>query len=54
MKKKRRLDPAILRRRVERKKKKIEKAIKRLEKMRKTLKPVLEMEIPQVLYDQKK
>ncbi|XP_033216708.1 39S ribosomal protein L40, mitochondrial [Belonocnema kinseyi] len=54
MKRKRRLDPQILKRRVERRKKKIERAIKRLTKIAKTPKPILEMEIPPVIYKEKK
>ena len=54
MKRKRRLDPQILKRRVERKKKKLEKAIKRLSKIAKTPKPILEMEIPPAIYMEKK
>ncbi|KAJ8928954.1 hypothetical protein NQ314_018406 [Rhamnusium bicolor] len=44
LKKKKRLDPAIIRAREERKKKKIEKQIKRLEKNARQLKPIEECE----------
>ncbi|XP_015176445.1 PREDICTED: 39S ribosomal protein L40, mitochondrial [Polistes dominula] len=46
LKKKKRLDPAILREREERKKRKLEKFIRRLEKHSKQLKPIGELEIP--------
>ncbi|XP_067143819.1 large ribosomal subunit protein mL40 [Centruroides vittatus] len=46
LKKKKRVDPAIVRRREERKRKKIEKGIRRLEKTAKKLKPLDECEIP--------
>ncbi|XP_023242876.1 39S ribosomal protein L40, mitochondrial-like [Centruroides sculpturatus] len=46
LKKKKRVDPAILRKREERKRKKIEKGIRRLEKTAKKLKPLDECEIP--------
>ncbi|XP_074034373.1 mitochondrial ribosomal protein L40 [Leptinotarsa decemlineata] len=46
LKKKKRLDPAIIRAREERKKKKIEKQIRRLEKHARQLKPIEECEVP--------
>jgi len=54
LKKKKKLDPAIIRAREERKKKKLEKQIRRLEKATKQLKPVSEIEIPLKLIDEKK
>ncbi|CAH1169680.1 unnamed protein product [Phaedon cochleariae] len=45
LKKKKRLDPAVVRAREERKKKKIEKQIRRLEKSARTLKPIDECEV---------
>ncbi|XP_050297064.1 39S ribosomal protein L40, mitochondrial [Anthonomus grandis grandis] len=53
MKKKKRLDPAVIRAREERKKKKIEKQIRRLEKHARQLKPLSECEVPLVLLDEK-
>ncbi|XP_012538009.1 39S ribosomal protein L40, mitochondrial isoform X2 [Monomorium pharaonis] len=53
LKKKKRLDPAIIRAREERRKKKIEKQIRRLEKQSKQLKPINELEIPSKLIDEK-
>ncbi|XP_043492233.1 39S ribosomal protein L40, mitochondrial isoform X2 [Polistes fuscatus] len=53
LKKKKRLDPAILREREERKKKKLEKFIRRLEKHSKQLKPIGELEIPLYLKTEK-
>ncbi|BET02628.1 ribosomal protein L40 [Nesidiocoris tenuis] len=46
LKKKKRLDPAILKAREERKKKRLEKQIRRMEKNAKQLKPVEECEVP--------
>lgn len=46
LKKKRRLDPAVLKMRVERKVKKIEKSIRQLEMADKVLKPLLEQTVP--------
>ncbi|XP_011863660.1 PREDICTED: 39S ribosomal protein L40, mitochondrial [Vollenhovia emeryi] len=53
LKKKKRLDPAIIRAREERKKKKIEKQIRRLQKQVKQLKPISELEVPSKLIDEK-
>ncbi len=53
MKKKKKIDPAVLRAREERKKKKIERNIKRLEKLDKTFKPVEELSVPQALIKEK-
>ncbi|XP_045623089.2 large ribosomal subunit protein mL40 [Procambarus clarkii] len=49
LKKKKKLDPQILRQREERKKKKIEKAIRRLEKNAGQLKPLDELEVPRTI-----
>lgn len=46
LKKKKKLDPAIIRQREERRKKKLEKSIRRLQKYAKKLKPISELEIP--------
>ncbi|CAG9857804.1 unnamed protein product [Phyllotreta striolata] len=51
LKKKKRMDPAIVRAREERKKKKLEKAIRKLEKHARKLKPIGECEIPFDLLD---
>lgn len=53
MKKKKRLDPAIIRAREERRKKKIEKQIRRLEKVARQLKPIPEVEVPLKLIDER-
>lgn len=53
LKKKKRIDPAIIRHRIERKRKKLEKQIRRLEKVAQQLKPIEEMEIPIKLIDEK-
>ncbi|KAJ3665989.1 hypothetical protein Zmor_001451 [Zophobas morio] len=54
LKKKKRVDPAVLKAREERKKKKIEKQIRRLEKNARQLKPIEECEVPLSLLDEKK
>ncbi|RZF47393.1 hypothetical protein LSTR_LSTR009132 [Laodelphax striatellus] len=55
LKKKRRLDPAIVRAREDRKKRKLEKQIRRKEKGSRQLKPIDECEVPEVLLkDEKK
>jgi large subunit ribosomal protein L40 len=46
LKKKKRIDPAIIKHREERKKKRLEKQIRRLEKHARQLKPIDELEIP--------
>ncbi|CAH0550494.1 unnamed protein product [Brassicogethes aeneus] len=51
LKKKKRLDPAIVRSREERKKKKIEKQIRRLEKNARQLKPIQECEVSLAILD---
>lgn len=53
LKKKKKVDPAILRQRDERRKKKLEKQIRRLEKVGKQLKPIFENEVPLKLIDSK-
>lgn len=49
LKKKKRLDPAILKARLDRKKRKIEKQIRRLQKNMRQFKPVEEIEKPREL-----
>merc|ERR1712136_278756 len=49
LKKKKKMDPAIVKAREEKKKRKIEKSIRRLEKNAKELKPIEELGIPLVL-----
>jgi large subunit ribosomal protein L40 len=46
LKKKKRLDPAVIKAREERKKRKLEKQIRRLEKHEKQLKPLDELDVP--------
>lgn len=46
LKKKKRIDPAIIKQREERKKKRLEKQIRRLEKNARQLKPIDELEVP--------
>ncbi|EDW15590.1 uncharacterized protein Dmoj_GI22697 [Drosophila mojavensis] len=53
LKKKKKLDPQIIKQREDRKKKKIEKQIRRLEKNARQLKPVEELEVPLDLIDNK-
>ncbi|KAL0111890.1 hypothetical protein PUN28_013238 [Cardiocondyla obscurior] len=53
LKRKKRMDPAIIRAREERRKRKIEKQIRRLQKQAKQLKPVSELEIESKLIDEK-
>ncbi len=54
LKKKKKLDPAIIKQREERKRKKLEKQIRRLEKNARQLKPIDELEVPLNLIDEKK
>ncbi|XP_055381067.1 39S ribosomal protein L40, mitochondrial [Condylostylus longicornis] len=54
LKKKKKLDPMIIKQREERKKKKLEKQIRRLERNARQLKPVDELEVPLELLDEKK
>ncbi|XP_031618563.1 39S ribosomal protein L40, mitochondrial [Contarinia nasturtii] len=49
MKKRKRLDPAIIKSRIDRRKRKIEKAIRRLQKNSRQLKPIEEVEKPKAL-----
>ncbi|XP_022817740.1 39S ribosomal protein L40, mitochondrial [Spodoptera litura] len=51
MKKKKKIDPAIVKAREERRRKKLEKQIRRLEKNARQLKPIDEMEVPLELLD---
>lgn len=53
LKKKKRIDPAIIKAREERRRKKVEKQIRRLEKNARQLKPIDEMEVPLVLIDER-
>ncbi|XP_055847959.1 39S ribosomal protein L40, mitochondrial [Episyrphus balteatus] len=53
LKKKRKIDPQIIKQREDRKKKKIEKQIRRLEKNARQLKPIEELDIPIELIDEK-
>nr|CAD7413138.1 unnamed protein product [Timema cristinae] len=53
LKKKKKLDPAILKQREDRKRKKIEKQIRRMEKNVRQLKPIDELEVPIKLIDEK-
>ncbi|XP_044745718.1 39S ribosomal protein L40, mitochondrial [Coccinella septempunctata] len=53
LKKKKKLDPAVVRAREERKRKKIEKQIRRLEKNARQLKPLEECEIPLNIIDER-
>ncbi|EFA07359.2 large ribosomal subunit protein mL40 [Tribolium castaneum] len=54
LKKKKKLDPAVIKAREDRKKKKIEKQIRRLEKHARQFKPIEECEVPLTLLDEKK
>lgn len=53
LKKKKKLDPAVIKQREERKRKKLEKQIRRLEKNARQLKPIDELEVPLTLIDEK-
>ncbi|KAH8414118.1 hypothetical protein KR222_007569, partial [Zaprionus bogoriensis] len=53
LKKKKKIDPQVIKQREDRKKKKIEKQIRRLEKNARQLKPVEELEVPLELVDNK-
>ena len=53
LKKKKKIDPAVIKAREERKKKKLEKQIRRLEKNARQLKAIDELEVPLVLIDEK-
>lgn len=52
MKKKKKVDPQIVKAREDRRRKKIEKQIRRLEKNARQLKPIDELEVPLDLIDQ--
>ncbi|MPC46064.1 hypothetical protein E2C01_039773 [Portunus trituberculatus] len=52
LKKKKRIDPMIIRQKEERRKKKIEKMIRRLEKNAGQLKPIDELEVPHAVVQQ--
>jgi len=54
LKKKKRIDPAIIKQREERKKKRLEKQIRRLERHARQLKPIEELEVPLEFLDGKK
>lgn len=54
MKKKKKLDPAIVKAREDRRRKKLEKQIRRLEKNARQLKPIDELEVPLNLIDELK
>lgn len=53
LKRKKKLDPAIIKQREDRRKRKIEKQIRRLEKHTKQIKPISEMEVPLKLIDER-
>lgn len=53
LKKKKRIDPSVIKAREERRRKKLEKQIRRLEKNARQLKPIDEMEVPLVLIDER-
>jgi len=53
LKRKKRLDPAIIKAREDRRKRKLEKQIRRLQKQAKQLKPISEMEVPTKLIDER-
>jgi len=54
LKKKKKVDPAVLKAREERKRKKLEKQIRRLEKHQRQFKPLDELEIPVCILDEPK
>lgn len=51
LKKKKRIDPAVIKAREERKKRKLEKQIRRLEKNARQLKPLIELDVPSAIID---
>lgn len=53
LKKKKKLDPQIIKQREDRRRKKLEKQIRRLEKNARQLKPIEELEVPLELIDEK-
>lgn len=54
LKKKKKMDPAVLKAREDRRRKKIEKQIRKLEKNSRQLKPIEDLETPLILIDEKK
>lgn len=54
LKKKKKMDPAVVKAREDRKRKKLEKQIRRLEKNARQLKPIEELETPLTLIDEQK
>lgn len=54
LKKKKRMDPAVVKAKEDRRKKKLEKQIRRLEKNARQLKPLDELEVPLILIDERK
>lgn len=53
LKKKKKMDPAVIKAREDRRRKKLEKQIRRLEKNARQLKPIEELEVPLTLIDEK-
>ena len=53
MKKKKKLDPAIIKAREEKRRKKLEKQIRKMEKQSKQLKPISELEVPSKLIEER-
>lgn len=53
LKKKKKIDPAVVKAREERRRKRLEKQIRRLEKNARQLKPIDELEVPLTLVDEK-
>lgn len=53
LKKKKKMDPQVIKAREDRRRKKLEKAIRRLEKNARQLKPIDELEVPLTLIDEK-
>lgn len=54
LKKKKKLDPMIIKHREERRRKRIEKIIRKMEKGEKQLKPIVECEVPEEIYNNRK
>lgn len=52
MKKKKKIDPQIVKAREDRRRKRLEKQIRRLEKNARQLKPIDELEVPLDIFDQ--
>lgn len=53
LKKKKKIDPAVIKAREDRKRKKLEKQIRKLEKNSRQLKPIEDLETPLTLIDEK-